>query len=281
MLRWADLVERDRDELALLVALEMGKPIRAAWSIELRALVTTLRFYAELADKTGGELPDVGPDDLALVTREPAGVVAAVTPWNFPLTIAGWKIAPAMAVGCTVVLKPAEESPLSALRVAELALEAGIPEGVLNVVNGPGTVTGRALGLHPDVDVVAFTGSTEVGRHFLRYAADSNLKRVWLELGGKSPNLVFPDAPTWLPLRTPRPGASASTRVRCAPRRRGCSCTRASPRTSPGSSSTASAPGCRGTRWIRRPGSVPSSAGRSWTGSSGTSHARGRRAPAW
>jgi gamma-glutamyl-gamma-aminobutyraldehyde dehydrogenase len=195
MLRWADLVERDRDDLALLIALEMGKPIRDAWSIELRALLTTIRFYAELADKTAGEIPDVGADDLALVTREPAGVVAAVTPWNFPLTISGWKVAPAMAVGCTVVLKPAEESPLSALRLAELALEAGIPAGVLNVVNGPGAVTGRALGLHPDVDVVAFTGSTEVGRHFLRYAADSNLKRVWLELGGKSPNLVFPDAP--------------------------------------------------------------------------------------
>jgi gamma-glutamyl-gamma-aminobutyraldehyde dehydrogenase len=195
MLRWADLVERDRDELALLVALEMGKPIRDAWSIELRALITTIRFYAELADKTAGELPDVGHEDLALVTREPAGVVAAVVPWNFPLTLSGWKFAPAMAVGCSVVLKPAEESPLSALAVAGLALEAGIPAGVLNVVNGPGTVTGRALGLHPGVDVLAFTGSTEVGRHFLRYAADSNLKRVWLELGGKSPNIVFPDAP--------------------------------------------------------------------------------------
>lgn len=195
MLRWADLVERDRDLLALLVSLEMGKPIRDAWTIELRALLTTIRFYAELADKGAGEVPDVGPADLALVTREPAGVVAAVVPWNFPLTLTGWKIAPAMAVGCTVVLKPAEQSPLSALHVAALALEAGIPAGVLNVVNGHGVVAGRALGLHPDVDVLAFTGSTEVGRHFLRYAADSNLKRVWLELGGKSPNIVFPDAP--------------------------------------------------------------------------------------
>lgn len=195
LLRWADLVERDRDTLALLVSLEMGKPIREAWTIELRALLTTLRWYAELADKEAGEIPTVGPDDLALVTREPSGVVAAVVPWNFPLTIAGWKIAPALAAGCTVVLKPADQSPLSALHLAALAVEAGLPPGVFGVVTGPGIVTGRALGLHPGVDVLAFTGSTEVGRHFLRYAADSNLKRVWLELGGKSPNIVFPDAP--------------------------------------------------------------------------------------
>ena len=122
-------------------------------------------------------------------------MVAAIVPWNFPLTLAGWKIAPALSVGCTVVLKPSEQSPLSALHVAALALEAGCRPGVLNVVTGTGITAGRALGLHPDVDVLAFTGSTDVGRHFLRYAADSNLKRVWLELGGKSPNIVFADAP--------------------------------------------------------------------------------------
>ena len=195
LLRWAELVERDRDVLALLVTLEMGKPIRESWTIELRALITTLRWYAELADKEAGEIPAVGADDLALVTREPSGVVAAVVPWNFPLTMAGWKIAPALAAGCTTVLKPADQSPLSALHLAALAAEAGLPEGVFGVVTGPGVVTGRALGLHPGVDVLAFTGSTEVGRHFLRYSADSNLKRVWLELGGKSPNIVLPDAP--------------------------------------------------------------------------------------
>jgi gamma-glutamyl-gamma-aminobutyraldehyde dehydrogenase len=195
MLRWADLIERDRDALAVTIALEMGKPVREAWVIELRALLTTIRFYAELADKDAGEIPAVGSDDLALVTREPSGVVAAVVPWNFPLTLAGWKIAPALSVGCTVVVKPSELSPLSALRVARLALEAGIPPGVLNVVNGTGITAGRALGMHDGVDVLAFTGSTEVGRHFLRYSADSNLKRVWLELGGKSPNIVFADAP--------------------------------------------------------------------------------------
>ncbi|GAA4535983.1 aldehyde dehydrogenase [Amycolatopsis samaneae] len=195
LLRLADLVERDADVLALTVSLEMGKPISDARGIELTALVNTLRWYAEAADKTAGEVPDAGPDALALVTREPAGVVAAVVPWNFPLTMAGWKLGPALAAGCAVVLKPAEQSPLSALHLARLAEEAGLPEGVLNVVNGPGEVTGRALGLHHGVDVVTFTGSTEVGRHFLRYAADSNLKRVWLELGGKSPNIVLDDAP--------------------------------------------------------------------------------------
>jgi gamma-glutamyl-gamma-aminobutyraldehyde dehydrogenase len=191
----AAAVERHREELALLVALEMGKPIRAAYEIELRALIRTLRYYGELADKQLGEVTPTGPGELSLVTREPAGVVAAVVPWNFPLTLAGWKIAPALAAGCTVVVKPAEQSPLSMLRVGELALAAGLPPGVLNVVTGDGPVVGRALGLHDGVDVLAFTGSTAVGRHFLRYAADSNLKRVQLELGGKSPNVVLADAP--------------------------------------------------------------------------------------
>jgi gamma-glutamyl-gamma-aminobutyraldehyde dehydrogenase len=158
-------------------------------------VINGLRWYAEIADKGLDEAPRTAPGSLALVTREPAGVVAAVVPWNFPLTMATWKLGPALAAGCTAVLKPAEESPLSALRLAALADEAGLPPGVLNVVNGPGEVTGRALGEHPGVDVLAFTGSTEVGRHFLRYAADSNLKRVWLELGGKSPNIILPDAP--------------------------------------------------------------------------------------
>ncbi|GAA0630976.1 aldehyde dehydrogenase [Kutzneria viridogrisea] len=193
--RLAELVERDRAQLATTIALEMGKPISDSYGIELAAVVKTFRWYAELADKTAGEVPGTEPGSLALVTREPIGVVAAVVPWNFPLTMAAWKLAPALAAGCTVVLKPAEQSPLSALHLAALATEAGLPEGVLGVLNGPGPVTGRALGLHPGVDVVTFTGSTEVGRHFQRYSADSNLKQVWLELGGKSPNLVFADAP--------------------------------------------------------------------------------------
>lgn len=195
LLRIADLLEEHRERLALTVTLETGKPITEAHDIELRAVIGTFRWYGQLADKLTDESPHTAPDALALVTREPTGVVGAVVPWNFPLTLAGWKIAPALAAGCTVVLKPSENSPLSALLLARLATEAGLPPGVLNVVNGTGPVTGRALGLHPDVDVLAFTGSTAVGRHFLRYSADSNLKRVWLELGGKSPNIVLPDAP--------------------------------------------------------------------------------------
>lgn len=194
LMRFADLIEQHRDEIALLVTLEMGKPIRAAWEIELRALIRCLQFYGGLADKVMGEIPPTVEGQLALVTREPAGVVAAVVPWNFPLTIGSWKFAPALAAGCTVVLKTAEQSPLSMLKVAALGMEAGLPPGALNVLSGDGIVVGRRLGEHPDVDILTFTGSTPVGRHFLRYAADSNLKRVHLELGGKSPNVIFPDA---------------------------------------------------------------------------------------
>jgi gamma-glutamyl-gamma-aminobutyraldehyde dehydrogenase len=195
LVRLADLLEERRAELALTVSLEMGKPVTDAHDIELRAVIATFRWYGQLADKLTDEVPHTAPDALALVTREPTGVVGAVVPWNFPLTLVGWKIAPALAAGCTVVLKPSENAPLSALLLGRAALEAGLPPGVLNVVNGSGPVAGRALGLHPGVDVLAFTGSTAVGRHFLRYSADSNLKRVWLELGGKSPNIVLPDAP--------------------------------------------------------------------------------------
>ncbi|MET7730343.1 aldehyde dehydrogenase [Streptomyces sp. NPDC005402] len=195
LLRIADLLEERRADLALTVSLEMGKPVTDAYGIELRALIGTFRWYGQLADKLADESPHTAPDALALVTREPAGVVGAVVPWNFPLTLAGWKVAPALAAGCTVVLKPSENAPLSALLLGRLATEAGLPPGVLNVVSGNGPTAGRALGLHPGVDVLAFTGSTAVGRHFLRYSADSNLKRVWLELGGKSPNIILPDAP--------------------------------------------------------------------------------------
>ena len=195
LLRVAELLEEQREELALTISLEMGKPITDAYGIELRAAINTFRWYGQLADKLTDESPHTAPDALALVTREPAGVVGAVVPWNFPLTLASWKVAPALAAGCTVVLKPSENSPLSALLLGRIATEAGLPPGVLNVVTGDGPTAGRAIGLHPDVDVLAFTGSTAVGRHFLRYAADSNLKRVWLELGGKSPNIILPDAP--------------------------------------------------------------------------------------
>ena len=195
MLRWVDLIEEHRDELATMLSVEMGKPISDAWGIELRAIINTYRWYAEIADKELDEVSPVGEDDLALITREPVGVVGVVTPWNFPLTLSAWKIAPALAVGCTVVHKPADLTPLTAVRLAELAIEAGIPAGVLNVLPGRGSVIGRGLGLHRGVDSIAFTGSTEVGRAYLEYAAQSNLKRVWLELGGKSANIILPDAP--------------------------------------------------------------------------------------
>jgi 4-(gamma-glutamylamino)butanal dehydrogenase len=195
LLRFADVVEAHADELALTIALEMGKPIRDARGIEVPALIKTLRWFAEATDKLVDELPHVDPSALAMVTREPVGVVGAIVPWNFPLTMAGWKLGPALAAGNSVVLKPAEQSPLSALRLGELALEAGIPDGVLNVVPGLGPVAGQALGRHRDVDVLTFTGSGEVGAELLRYSADSNLKRVYLELGGKTPNVVFADAP--------------------------------------------------------------------------------------
>jgi len=195
MLAWVALMEQHRTELATMLSIEMGKPIADAWGIELRALINTYRWYAEMADKELDEISPVGEDDLALITREPVGVVAVVTPWNFPLTLSAWKIAPALAVGCTVVHKPADLTPLTAVRIAELALEAGIPAGVFNVLPGRGSVIGKGLGLHHAIDSLAFTGSTEVGRAYMEYAAQSNLKRVWLELGGKSPNIILPDAP--------------------------------------------------------------------------------------
>ncbi len=194
LVRWAQLVGEHADELAVLHALEMGKPAREAKAIDVRAVVRTLRWYGEAIDKVLDEIPNVGDSAWAQIEREPAGVAGAIVPWNFPLTMAAWKLAPALAVGCSVVLKPAEQSPLSALLLAELAMEAGLPDGVLNVVNGTGPVAGRALAEHPDVDVITFTGSTAVGRMIMQYAATSNLKRTYLELGGKSANVIFPDA---------------------------------------------------------------------------------------
>lgn len=194
LIAFAQKIHDNAEELALTVSLEMGKPIREALQTELRAVVNCFRWYGEAADKVLDEMPVTAPNSLALVTREPAGVVAAVVPWNFPLTMTAWKLAPALAVGNSVVLKPAEHTTFSALRLAELAHEAGIPAGVLNVTPGTGQVAGRALGEHLDVDVVTFTGSPEVGRKFLGYSAASNGKRVWPELGGKTASLVLPDA---------------------------------------------------------------------------------------
>ena len=189
------LLEAHAEELALLDALEAGKPIKDCREIDLPETIKTFRWYAEAADKLFDAVAPTAREHLGLILREPIGVVGAVLPWNFPALMFAWKAAPALAAGNTVVIKPAEQTSLSALRIAELAAEAGIPDGVLNVVPGFGETAGRPLGLHPDVDMVSFTGSTEVGRLFLGYAAESNLKRVVLECGGKSPQIIMGDPP--------------------------------------------------------------------------------------
>ncbi|CAM2188383.1 gamma-glutamyl-gamma-aminobutyraldehyde dehydrogenase [Paraburkholderia sacchari] len=192
--RWAALMRDHLEELALLETLDSGKPISDTTHIDIPAAAYCVDWYAEAIDKIGGEVAPVDHHLVGLVTREPVGVVAAVVPWNFPLLMAAWKFGPALAAGNSVVLKPSEKSPLTAIRVAQLALEAGLPPGVFNVLTGAGEV-GRLLALHRDVDCIAFTGSTRTGRAIMECAAQSNLKRVWLELGGKSPNIVLPDCP--------------------------------------------------------------------------------------
>jgi len=193
LLRLAELIRQNLTELALLDSLDMGKLVADAATVDVPGSALFFQWYAEAIDKIYDEVAPTGPGDLALITREPLGVVGAVVPWNFPLDMATWKAAAALAAGNSVVLKPAEQSPLSALRLAELAAEAGIPEGVFNVVPGFGPTAGKALGLHNDVDCLAFTGSTAIGKMFQQYAGQSNMKQVWLETGGKSPNLVFAD----------------------------------------------------------------------------------------
>jgi len=194
LFNFADLMKKNILELGILETLNMGKPISNATG-DIAACINCTRWYAEAIDKIYDDVAPTSDNLLATITREPLGVVGAVTPWNYPLLMACWKFAPALAAGNSFILKPAEQSPLSALRVAELAIEAGIPEGVFNVVPGFGPTAGKALGMHMDVDKLGFTGSTEVGRYFLSYAGQSNMKRVSLECGGKSPNIIFADAP--------------------------------------------------------------------------------------
>jgi acyl-CoA reductase-like NAD-dependent aldehyde dehydrogenase len=194
MFKLAELMERDLEELAFLETLDMGKPIRDTRSVDIPMAVNSIRWYAEALDKVYGEVATTPAERLSFIVREPLGVVGAIVPWNFPLHMACWKVAPALATGNSIVLKPAEQSPSTALKLGELALEAGIPPGVLNVVPGYGDTAGQALARHMDVDLIAFTGSGEVGRKLMIYAAESNLKRVALELGGKSPQIVFADA---------------------------------------------------------------------------------------
>jgi 4-(gamma-glutamylamino)butanal dehydrogenase len=193
LLRLAQLIDENADELALLEALEAGKPISECLGLDIPESAACIRWHAEVTDKRYDALSPSGPSVVSMITREPIGVVAAVLPWNFPALMLAWKIGPALSVGNSVIVKPAEQTSLSTLRIAELALEAGVPAGVFSVVTGFGEGAGQALGCHADVDLVAFTGSTETGKRFLRYSADTNLKRVVLECGGKNPQVVLPD----------------------------------------------------------------------------------------
>lgn len=194
LIKWAKLLTRHAQEIATLEALDSGKPINDCINVDMPETIDTIKWYAEAIDKIFDHVAPTGDDVLSLIVREPIGVVGAVLPWNFPLLMAAWKMAPALATGCSVILKPAQETSMSILRVAELASEAGLPKGVLQVITGGGETAGKAIGEHSDIDMVSFTGSTVVGRLFLKYAADSNLKKVVLELGGKNPFVVLDDA---------------------------------------------------------------------------------------
>ncbi|HEV7986591.1 MAG TPA: aldehyde dehydrogenase family protein, partial [Steroidobacteraceae bacterium] len=194
LLCFAELMRADLERLAALETLDVGKPIANSLSVDVPFAADCIAYYAEFADKLYDEVAPTGPKDLALVRREPLGVIAAIVPWNYPLIISAWKLGPALLSGNSVVLKPAEQSPLTAIRLGELACEAGLPPGVFNVVPGYGEEAGKALALHADVDMVSFTGSTEVGKLMLRYSGESNMKRVALECGGKSPHVVLADA---------------------------------------------------------------------------------------
>lgn len=194
LLKFAKLLEDNRHELAVLESLDSGKPVSECQQVDVPDTIHTLRWHAELIDKLYDHTAPVGNNALTMVVREPIGVVGCVLPWNFPLLMLAWKIGPALASGCSVIVKPAEQTSLTTLRVAELAFEAGVPAGVLNIVTGTGKEVGEPIGLHKDVDMVSFTGSTATGRRFLHYSADSNLKRVVLECGGKNPAVVMDDA---------------------------------------------------------------------------------------
>jgi 4-guanidinobutyraldehyde dehydrogenase/NAD-dependent aldehyde dehydrogenase len=194
MVRWAELVESHADELALLETLDVGKPISDTTNVDVPATVRTIRWSGEAIDKVYDEIPPTPAGTLALVQRLPLGVVAAIVPWNFPLSTTAWKLAPSLATGNSVILKPATNTPLSALFIARLASEAGLPDGVLQVLPGPGGSLGKHLAMHMDIDGLTFTGSTPVGKQLMEYSGRSNLKRTFLELGGKSPNIVFADA---------------------------------------------------------------------------------------
>lgn len=187
LMRLVALPEEHSEELALSESIDAGKPITDCRGFDLPDTISSMRWYAEAADKLFGKTTPAGDDAVGMVVHEPVGVVGALLPWNFPLAMLAWKLSPALAAGNSVAVKPPELTTLTTLRFAELTTEAGLPDGVLNVISGLGHISGKALGLHQDVDVISFTGSNEIGREFLRYSADSNLKNVILEMGGKSP----------------------------------------------------------------------------------------------
>ena len=195
LVRFAKLIDEHGEELALLESLDMGKPVGDALAVDVAATVRCFNWTGEAIDKVYDQVAPTGPDELGLVTHEPLGVIAAIVPWNFPMLMAAWKLAPALAMGNSVILKPSEKSPLTAIRLAQLAIEAGIPPGVFNVLPGFGKGAGEPLALHMDVDGLVFTGSTAIGKHLMQCAGRSNLKRAYMECGGKSPNIVFADAP--------------------------------------------------------------------------------------
>ncbi|MEM6481586.1 MAG: aldehyde dehydrogenase family protein, partial [Pseudomonadota bacterium] len=194
LIRLCKLITRRRHEFAVMESIESGKPIRDCELIDIPETIHTIKWHAELIDKAYDQVGPSGDDAISMIVREPIGVVACILPWNFPLLMMAWKIGPALAAGNSVIVKPAEQTSLTALRLAEVAHMAGIPRGVLQVLPGDGPQVGAPLGRHMGVDMVSFTGSTETGRHFLRYAADSNLKKVVLECGGKNPAVVLSDA---------------------------------------------------------------------------------------
>ena len=194
LIRLCKLITRNRHELAVMEAVDSGKPILDCAEIDIPETITTIKWHAEAIDKIYDQTAPAGDDAVAMISREPIGVVGCVLPWNFPMLMMAWKIGPALAAGNSVIVKPAEQTPLTALRIAELAMEAGLPRGVLQVLPGDGPTTGEPIGRHPDIDMVSFTGSTETGRLFLKYAAESNLKKVTLECGGKNPAIVLEDA---------------------------------------------------------------------------------------
>ena len=195
LLKFAELLERDRLELALLDTIDMGKTISDTFNADLPTSIDNIEWYAEIIDKLFDDISPSSKEYMGLITKEPIGVVAAIVPWNYPLWMAIWKIAPALITGNSVILKPAEQSPMSAIKIGSLLSEAGVPEGVFSVLPGDGPITGKSLCLHNDVDCVAFTGSGEVGKLVLQYSGQSNMKRVQLECGGKSPNIIFADCP--------------------------------------------------------------------------------------